>query len=113
MSYAVRCSPLVRNRYRQATRMLQEHLDGRLASAATEMLRAHLAHLPTVRSRIGGSHPHRGPPRPGTHRPVTFLISPGGIRAAPEEFARRLTDEAERGRRPRRARIRDPDLSGR
>lgn len=40
--YVCRCSPIARSQCRRATRLLQDHLDGRLDPRATELLREHL-----------------------------------------------------------------------
>ncbi len=40
--YACRCSPIARSRCRRATRLLQDHLDGRLDPAATVIMWEHL-----------------------------------------------------------------------
>lgn len=43
LRYTLRCSPLLRTRCRQANALLQDYLDGHLDSAATDLLRTHLA----------------------------------------------------------------------
>lgn len=43
LRYALRCSPLLRTRCRQANALLQDYLDGHCDRDTTDLLRSHLA----------------------------------------------------------------------